>query len=110
MSEGSQEPRDRSPEQRSDERINWNPKAIRAALLPEEAGDFDREFRRVMNEARESLDIAPVNECLDRWWHVAMSSRDPEAHRHMLDVAARAERGEPVSTVPWPELKSRLGL
>ncbi|MBE1457283.1 hypothetical protein H4W79_001497 [Nocardiopsis terrae] len=99
-----------SPEQSPNERINRNPRAIRSALLPEEAGDFDRECRRVMNEARESLGIAPVNECLDRWWHVAMSSRDPEAHRRMLDTAAKVERGEPVCTVPWSELKARLGL
>ncbi|WP_460761918.1 DUF6247 family protein [Nocardiopsis oceani] len=47
---------------------------------------------------------------MGRWWDVAMPSRDPEPHYHMLDAAARAERGEPVSTVPWSQLKSELGL
>lgn len=109
MSARSQGSQDRS-EHRPHRWISKNPKEVRAALLPEEVGDFDREYRRVMNEARESLDVVPVNDCLDRWWRVAMSSRDPEAHRHMLDVAARAERGEPISTVSWSELKSQLGL
>ncbi|MEV2274967.1 MULTISPECIES: DUF6247 family protein [unclassified Nocardiopsis] len=92
------------------ERIGRSPKEIRAALLPEEVGDFDREYRRVMNDARESLDLSELNKCLERWWRVAMSSRDPEAHRHMLDVADRAQRGEPISSVPWSELKAELGL
>nr|WP_262391554.1 hypothetical protein [Nocardiopsis sp. CNR-923] len=39
-----------------------------------------------------------------------MSSRDPEAHRHMLDAADRLQRGEKVRTVPWSETKARLGL
>jgi hypothetical protein len=31
------------------------PAAIRAALLPEEIGDFDREYRQVMAEATEAV-------------------------------------------------------
>ncbi|MCY9782849.1 DUF6247 family protein [Nocardiopsis sp. EMB25] len=91
-------------------RIGRSPKEIRAALLPEDVGEFDREFRRVMDEAKERLDLTPVNECLERWWWMAVSSQDPEAHRRMLEVADRAQRGEPVSSVPWSELKAELGL
>ena len=107
MSAGSRSEQQHAP---SRERVGTSPKEIRDALLPEEVGDFDREFRRVMDDAKERLDLTHVRECLDRWWHVAMSSRDSEAHRHMLDVADRAERGEEVSTTPWSEVKKRLGL
>lgn len=34
-----------------------SPRAIRVSLLPEEAGDFDREYRQVMREAMETLDL-----------------------------------------------------
>lgn len=92
------------------ERIGRSPKEIRAALLPEDVGAFDRGFRRVMDDAKEHLDFTRVNEFLEGWWWVAVSSQDPEAHRYMLDVADRAQRGEAVSATPWSELKSELGL
>jgi hypothetical protein len=44
------------------------PRAIRAALLPEEIGDFDREFRAVMAEATETLDLTIVTSFVERWW------------------------------------------
>ena len=48
-----------------------SPRAIRAELLPEETGDFDREYRQVMREAMETLDLTPV---LERWRLVALLS------------------------------------
>jgi len=87
-----------------------SPRAIRAGLLPEEAGDFDREYRQVMREAMESLDLTPVLEMLDRWGRVALLSRDPERHRRMLDRAERLQRGEDLPTEPWPVTRARLGL
>jgi Family of unknown function (DUF6247) len=87
-----------------------SPRAIRAALLPEEAGDFDREYRQVMREAMETLDLTPVLEMLERWGRVALLSRDPERHRRMLDHAERLQRGEDLPTEPWSVTKERLGL
>lgn len=87
-----------------------SPKAIRAALLPEEAGDFDREYRAVMREATETLDLAPVLGMLQRWSLVAELSRDPERHRRMLDHAERLRRGEDLGTEPWSVTKARLDL
>ncbi|WP_123667065.1 DUF6247 family protein [Actinocorallia herbida] len=75
-----------------------SPKAIRAALLPEERGDFDREYRGVMAAATEDLDLAPVLEFIERWWRVAVLSMDVERHRAALDVVARLDRGEQVPT------------
>ncbi|HSL06426.1 MAG TPA: DUF6247 family protein, partial [Pseudonocardiaceae bacterium] len=43
-----------------------SPQAIRAALLPEEVGNFDREYRREMAAAIETLDLTPVIEMLAR--------------------------------------------
>jgi len=57
------------------------PRAIRAGLLPEEAGDFDREFRAAMSAATETLDLTGVLDLLERWRRVARSSRDERAHR-----------------------------
>ncbi|GGL49547.1 hypothetical protein GCM10014719_58460 [Planomonospora parontospora subsp. antibiotica] len=86
------------------------PRAIRAALLPEEVGDFDREFRAVMAEATETLDLTVVTSFLERWWRVAWSSTDASGHRAMLERADELTRGEDVPTRPWAEVRERLGL
>ncbi|WP_017617687.1 DUF6247 family protein [Nocardiopsis gilva] len=87
------------------------PRAIREVLLPEEAGDFDREYRQVLEDAKEQLDLTPVFACLDRWWVVAMSTaQDPEGHRQMLKTADRINRGERVPGTPWSVVKAELGL
>ncbi|MFG1873417.1 DUF6247 family protein [Sphaerisporangium sp. NPDC049003] len=85
------------------------PRAIRAALLPEDAGDFDCEYRAVMTEAMEALDLTPVTACLERWWRVAWSSADPDGHRAMLDTADRLIRGQDVTTGPLRETLAELG-
>jgi hypothetical protein len=90
--------------------VELAPKAIRAALLPDEAGDFDREYRRAMAEATETLDLTVVLGVLRRWRRVAWSSRDPQAHRRMLAQADRLNAGESITSEPWQETKSRLGL
>jgi hypothetical protein len=86
------------------------PKSIRAALLPEETGDFDSEYRHAMAEATETLDLNPVLDLLERWRRVARSSQDPKAHRRMLKHAAALNAGESVPTESWPQMKARLGL
>src|SRR5664280_1797532 len=86
------------------------PKAIRAGLLPEEAGDFDREYRQAMAEAAETLDLTNVLGVLRRRQRVALSSRDPEAHRRMPRNVGRLLAGEPVATEPWDVTKVRRGL
>ena len=85
-------------------------RAIREALLPEDKGEFDREFRAVMAEATESLDLTVVTSFIDRWWRVAWSSAEAEGHQRMLDNAARLNRGEAVATEEWSTTRARLGL
>jgi hypothetical protein len=87
------------------------PSAIRAQLLPEEAGDFDREYRRVMAEATETLNLTPVLEMLRRWERVArLTTHDPQAHRRMLRTAAAMNAGDDVPMVSWDQVKGDLGL
>ena len=79
--------------------------------MGEEAGHFDREYRQAMADAAESLDLSGVLTMLERWRRVAWSTRDdPEAHRRMLDNAGRLSAGEDLATVPWQQVKTRLGL
>jgi Family of unknown function (DUF6247) len=89
------------------------PRSIRGLLLPEEAGDFDRDFRAAMARATETLDLTAVLQLLERWRRVAESSRDVQAHRRMLDRAARLSHGDTageVSTEAWSVTRNRLGL
>jgi hypothetical protein len=79
-------------------------------LLPEEVDDFDREFRREMATATETLDLGGVLAMLTRWHRVALSSQDPQAHRRMLAHAATLAAGGHVPMVPWEQTKTRLGL
>ena len=87
------------------------PRAIRAQLLAEEAGDFDREYRRVMAEATETLDLTPVLEMLRRWERVArLTTHDLQAHRRMLRTADALNAGADVPMVSWARVGSELGL
>jgi len=85
------------------------PQAVRSGLLPEEAGDFDREFRREMADATETFDLTEVLSLLQRWQRVALSSRDAAAHRRMLEHADRLTVGDHVATEPWERTRTRLG-
>jgi hypothetical protein len=89
------------------------PRSIRDVLLPEEAGDFDREYRAAMAQATESLELTGVLQLLERWRRVAESSRDTQAHQRMLhnaDLLGRASTAGEVTTEAWPATRSRLGL
>jgi hypothetical protein len=90
--------------------LGSSPQAIRAALLPEEVGNFDREYRHEMAAAIETFDLTPVIEMLARWQLVARSSQDPQGHRRMLAHAAILNSGGDIPRTPWEETKARLGL
>jgi uncharacterized protein DUF6247 len=86
------------------------PREIRAALTGEETAHFDREYRRAMADAAESLDLSCVISMLTRWQRVAWSTQDdPEAHRHMLTCADELNTGGDVATESWRVTKARLG-
>lgn len=71
------------------------PRDIRVALLPEEAGQFDSEWRAAMARAAERLDLTEVYEVLERWRSIAeMTAADPEAQRRMLRRADQILAGQ----------------
>lgn len=91
---------------------NASPGEIRAALLPEERPDFDREYRRALEVAAESLTLNELHETLECWRRVAWMTRsDPAAHRRMLRTAAERLTGEEIPAAePLARTKARIGL
>jgi hypothetical protein len=87
-----------------------SPREIRAALFGEEVGHFDREYRQVMADAAESLDLSRMLEMLERRRRVAWSSSDPDAHHTMLENAARLNAGKASPRCRASRVKARLGL
>ncbi len=93
--------------------MDASPAEVRAALIPEEAAEFDREWRSVMSRAIETLDLSEVLETVASWRRVARltAASGPEAHRAMYRRAALKLTGEPVATdEPLSRTKARLGL
>jgi hypothetical protein len=85
------------------------PREVRAALLPEEIGQFDSEWRTAMSRSAETLDLTEVYATLERWRRIAALTRaDPEAHRRMLQLAARRLAGEETPMVAADEVRARV--
>lgn len=85
------------------------PRAIREALLPEEVGQFDSEWRTAMSRSAGSVDLAEVYVVLDRWREIAALTRaDPEVHLRMLRRADRVLAGQERGTVTADELREML--
>lgn len=87
---------------------------MRRALLAEEVGQFDREWRAAMAGAAEDLDLSEVYRVLERWRTIAaMTRHDAVAHRRMLDradrVLAGAERGTVTADDQRTMIARRLG-
>jgi len=64
---------------------------VRAALVPEDVAEFDRQWRAVMTTATETLDLTSVHRALESWRRIAWltQANGPDGYRRML---ARAER------------------
>lgn len=91
-----------------------SPAQVRAALVPEDAARFDRQWRAVMTKATEDLDLTEVAATLDAWRRIAWltTANGPDDYRRMLAQAEHTLRtGErPAGSVPWRQLKAELGL
>lgn len=89
-----------------------SPREVRAALIPEEQADFDRQWRRTMAEATEKLELGGVYTVLASWRRRAMITTHL-GHSGYRDLLARAEdrlrTGEPPSdSVPLDEIKALM--
>jgi hypothetical protein len=105
----------KSPDQvRASIRGDRSPKAIRAALPPEDHALFDREYRAALDQAKISYDLAPIHDFQTRWWMTAVLKADPDEYSATVRAGERAvqyyERGErPPGAVRWDdELDARM--
>lgn len=79
--------------------VDASPARVRAALTPDAAGEFDREWRAVMARATESLDLTELFQVLAGWRQVAQLTaqrgdrgyRDFEARTRDRLATRRAE-------------------
>jgi hypothetical protein len=93
--------------------IDATPAEVRAALIPEEAAEFDQQWREVMAAATEALDLSEVLATLESWRRVARLTAvaGPEGHRAMYRRAAARLAGEDIpADEPLERTKARLGL
>jgi len=90
-----------------------SPAAIRAALLPEQLGEFDAAFDAALTAARRTLRLDQLRNVLQVWRRIALlTEEDPDRSRLLLVSAAevtRTQRPRPGS-VPWTELRAELGI
>lgn len=91
-----------------------SPARVRAALSPEDATEFDRQWREVMARATEDLDLAEVLQTLASWRRVAWITTSVGGERYRAALASAAHRLQTgkrhPNAVPWNQLKAELGL
>ena len=90
-----------------------SPELIRAALLPEHAGEFDGAFDAALSAARRTLRLDQLRSTLQVWRRVAMLTREnPEAARRLVDTTVEVRRAgaSRPGSVSWDELRAELGL
>jgi hypothetical protein len=91
------------------------PAEVRAALAPESAVEFDRQWRAALASAADSYDLSTVVACLEAWRRVARvtaAAGGPEGYRALRAEAAAAARreGGPPPRASWREVRAELGL
>jgi hypothetical protein len=86
-----------------------SPAEVRAALVPEDVAEFDRQWRAAMMRATEALDLSDATATLDSWRRTAWltTANGPDRYRSMLARAEHTLRtGElPAGSVPWHQIK-----
>lgn len=86
------------------------PKAIRAALSPQLATEFDREWKIVLERVKESLELVDVQNLLHKWRHTAyMEMCEPGAYYRMLAQAEQIQRtGHNPAAVPFEDMQALI--
>ena len=72
-----------------------SPAVIRQWLADRDAQRFVGEYEQAIDEARASLELAPVVEVIERWRRIAILQTDPEAYRRTIRRAAELATGQP---------------
>lgn len=81
-------------------------------MIPEEATEFDHQWRVVMARATETLDLTEVLAVLESWRRAAWltTANGPDAHRRMYRRAATRLADEDIPDDEPLARKARLGL
>lgn len=84
-----------------------SPRVIRDSLtIPEDRDEFDREYRRALATAAETMELAGVHVMLEQWRRRAWVTHDLEVYQRMMDRVERLRRGEALSSVPVEEVRA----
>lgn len=89
------------------------PAEVRAALLAEQRPEFDADYARALQQAKEQLSLRELERVLTTWRRVAaVTQPDPDGYRRMLCTADETLRtGQPrPGSRPWSEIREELGL
>jgi Family of unknown function (DUF6247) len=87
--------------------IERTPKAVLAALPPQRAAEFKRDWNTALDKAREDMDLAPLQEVVDSYWGVASAAASPNA-AEATEQARRFVAGHDIGVVPASEVFARL--
>jgi cell wall assembly regulator SMI1 len=90
-----------------------SPAAIRAALLPEQAAEFDAAYDAALTAARQTLSLDQLHHVLRVWRRVAWQAEtDADAVKEMAAAVAEVRRTGAAreGSVSWNDLKAELGI
>jgi hypothetical protein len=87
-----------------------DPQAIRACLTPTLAAEFDSEWEIVLERAKQSKELAGVQDLLSKWRHTAyLEMRDPGSYYRMLAKAEQITRtGHNPNAVSFEDMQALL--
>ena len=84
-----------------------SPRVIRDSLtIPEDRDEFDREYRRALATAAETMELAGVHVMLEQWRRRAWVTHDLEVYQRMMDRSSVSGETRPSRVCRW----SRSGL
>lgn len=87
-----------------------SPAEIRAALVPEERPEFDREYRQALEMAADTFSLEELEVTLQSWRRIAWMCTNPDRYRQMWRRAATLHTREDVpAEEALPVTKARLG-
>jgi uncharacterized membrane protein len=80
---------------------------IRDSLtIPEDRDEFDREYKRALATAAETMELAGVHAMLEQWRCRAWVIHDLEVYQRMMDRVERLRRGEALPSVLVEEVRA----